>query len=71
MRTNFSAAISSLLFSFTLVSAGNGQNGGTWLTLAPMPSPRQETRHGCLAREIYVIGGYDVNGASTERLREL
>ena len=65
VRTDFSAALSRLLFSLTLVSAGNGQNGGTWLTLAPMPSQRQELATAVLLGKIYVIGGYDANGVST------
>ena len=45
--------------------SAHAQSGGTWQTLAPMPSARQEISTAVLDGKIYVIAGYDVNGAST------
>ncbi|MFQ5741873.1 MAG: Kelch repeat-containing protein [Acidobacteriota bacterium] len=36
-----------------------GQAPGTWETLAPMPSMRQEVGVGILAGKVYVVGGFD------------
>lgn len=65
MQKNFCTPIFSLLIWLTLVSPGNGQNGGTWQTLAPMPSTRQELATAVLNGKIYVIGGYNAGGGST------
>jgi len=40
-------------------------NRGAWQTLAPMPTKRQEVSTGVLNGKIYVIAGFDENGAST------
>jgi uncharacterized protein (TIGR03437 family) len=37
-------------------------NRGAWVTLAPMPSSRQEVSTAVLEGKIYVIGGYDASG---------
>ena len=55
---------SALLFTF--VSTGRGQNGGTWQTLAPMPVERQELATAVLNGKIYILGGYDAEGRSTD-----
>ena len=56
-----------LIISLCLVAASDGQAGdGTWRTLAPMPSARQELSTAVLNGKIYVIAGYDSNGASTD-----
>lgn len=39
--------------------------GGTWEALASMPAPRQEIAVAVLQGQVYVLGGYDANGAST------
>jgi N-acetylneuraminic acid mutarotase len=39
--------------------------GGTWFTLAAMPSSRQELATAVLNGEIYAIAGYDTSGMST------
>ena len=54
-----------VLSSFTVVSAGFGQAGGTWQTLAPMPTARQELATAVLNGKIYVLGGFDINEKST------
>ena len=38
---------------------------GTWATLAPMPTARQELAVAVLDGKVFVIGGYDTSGAST------
>ena len=40
---------------------------GSWLTLAPMPSARQELATAALNGKVYVIGGYE-NSVSTDRV---
>ena len=56
---------SALLCCLLLLVPVYGQSGGTWQTLAPMPSKRQELATAVLNGKIYVIGGYDVDGNST------
>lgn len=51
------------------VTAIKAQNGGTWQTLAPMPSARQEISTAVLDGKVFVIAGYDVNGASTSTVQ--
>jgi len=54
------------LFScLTFVSGAAAQVGGTWQTLAPMPTARQELATAALNGKIYAIGGYDSSGAPT------
>ncbi|MGI8601366.1 MAG: Kelch repeat-containing protein [Verrucomicrobiales bacterium] len=54
-----------LLGSFAFIVSVPAQSGGTWQTLAPMPSKRQELATAVLDGKIYVIGGYDIDGNST------
>jgi N-acetylneuraminic acid mutarotase len=47
--------------------ASDGQSGGgTWQKLAPMPTARQELATAVLNGKIYVLGGYDKDGDSTD-----
>jgi N-acetylneuraminic acid mutarotase len=57
--------ILTLFFCLTLVSGAAAQVGGTWQTLAPMPTARQELATAALNGKIYAIGGYDSSGAPT------
>lgn len=55
----------SLLLSFAALA--RGQTGaGHWEDLASMPAPRQELATAVLNGKIYVLGGYDENGLSTD-----
>jgi N-acetylneuraminic acid mutarotase len=53
-----------LLLLLAAISA-YGQNSGTWVPLAPLPTARQELATGALNGKVYVIGGYDVDRRST------
>ncbi len=54
------------MISLWLAMASSGYAGaGTWQTLAPMPSARQELSSAVLNGKIYVIAGFDSAGAST------
>jgi N-acetylneuraminic acid mutarotase len=58
-----------LLAFWCLLYAGSsaGQIApGSWLTLAPMPSTRQELATAALNNRIYVIGGYGQHAVSTD-----
>ncbi len=56
-----------LLVLLGLIMAPASQAGeGEWRTLAPMPSARQELATAVLRGKIYVIAGFDSNGASTD-----
>jgi len=57
--------ILTLSFWLTFVSAAAAQDGGSWQTLAPMPTARQELATAALNGKIYVIGGYDSSGTPT------
>ena len=69
----FPAAIRHSARPTTRLQTGNvpGNGGtiqgiaGTWYTLQPMPSMRQELATAAFQREIFTIGGYDQNGNST------
>jgi len=52
---------------FLLFGAGNvhAQNRGSWQTLAPMPSMRQEVSTAVLNGKVYVIAGFFTNGNSS------
>ncbi len=65
MRWHFLAALSGLLVAFTTVPFVNAQTSGAWRTLAPMPTARQELATAVLDGNIFVIGGYDTAGRST------
>lgn len=58
-------AVFAILIEQALTSRLSAQ-GGTWTALAPMPSSRQEVASAVLAGKMYVLGGYDGNGASTD-----
>ena len=56
-----------LWFFLCLAVPGEGQVASdSWLTLAPMPSFRQELATAALNGKIYVIGGYNENTVSTD-----
>ena len=56
-----------LSISLLLSTMSSGQTGGgTWQDLAPMPTARQELATAVLNGKIYVIGGYDKEGNSTD-----
>jgi len=56
-----------LIILLELIGArGMQAGGGEWQTLAPMPSARQELSTAVLNGKIYVIAGFDSNGASTD-----
>jgi N-acetylneuraminic acid mutarotase len=57
--------ISTLFFWLAFVSGAAGQGGGTWQTLAPMPTARQELATAVLNGKVYAIGGYDSSGTPT------
>ena len=55
------------VISLLLAAASDGQaGGGTWQALAPMPPPGRNSPRAVLNGKIYVIGGYDSNGSSTD-----
>ena len=60
-----------LVAFWSLLCAGSTSEGqiapGTWLTLAPMPSARQELATAALNDKIYVIGGFE-NSVSSDRV---
>jgi len=60
-----------LLAFWSLLCAGSTSEGqiapGTWLTLAPMPSARQELATAALNDKLYVIGGFE-NSVSSDRV---
>jgi len=54
------AVLAGLLLSSVLVRASDAQTGGgQWVSLAPMPSERQEVAAALFNGKIYVIAGYD------------
>lgn len=57
--------ILTLLSWLTFVNGAAAQTGGTWQTLAPMPTARQELATAVLNGKIYAIGGYDSSGTPT------
>jgi N-acetylneuraminic acid mutarotase len=57
--------ILTLFFWLTFLSRAAAQAGGSWLTLAPMPTARQELATAALNGKIYAIGGYDSSGTPT------
>jgi N-acetylneuraminic acid mutarotase len=63
--------ISTLFFWLTFVSGAVAQDGGTWQTLAPMPTARQELATAALNGKIYAIDGYDSSGTPTKHRRSL
>lgn len=65
VRQGFSVFIFDLLLCILFASTGSTQAGGTWELGAPMPVRRQEIATGALSGRVYVLGGYDENGSST------
>src|SRR5262245_64402144 len=57
--------ILTLFVCLTFASGAAAQTGGTWQTLAPMPTARQELATAALNGKIYAIGGYDSSGTPT------
>jgi N-acetylneuraminic acid mutarotase len=64
-RMKNTSFILTLFFWLTFVSGAAAQVGGTWQTLAPMPTARQELATAALNGKIYAIGGYDSSGTPT------
>src|SRR6187399_1301515 len=64
-RTRFLRAMVVLLLCCGALVGARAQNGGTWQTLAPMPSFRQELASAVLDGKVYVMGGLDENVVST------
>src|SRR5688500_5900089 len=55
-----------LLLLLVMNVAVSGQAGhGWWKNLSPVPTARQEVATAVLNGKIYVIAGFDINGAST------
>jgi N-acetylneuraminic acid mutarotase len=65
VRQVFSVPIFGVLLWIVFASTGRTQDGGTWEIRAAMPVARQEIATGALNGRVYVVGGYDENGAST------
>jgi len=66
VRQNFRGPVFGLLLCLILVSTGRTQNGYTWQLGAQMPGPRQELATGALNGNVYVLGGFDAEGHSTD-----
>jgi N-acetylneuraminic acid mutarotase len=64
-RMKNTSPILTLFFWLTFVSGVAAQDGGSWQTLAPMPTARQELATAVLNGKIYAIGGYDSSGTKT------
>ena len=54
-----------LAVALSLVTSGAPQDG-SWRTLAPMPTARQEVAVAALQGKVYVIGGYDATGTPSD-----
>src|SRR5262245_10425130 len=58
------------LLALTAVGCGESPASpgaaGSWQTLAPMPAARQEVATAVLGERVYVIGGFDSAGQSTD-----
>src|SRR4030095_805447 len=66
MRQKFRALFLVLLLCLILVSTGRTQDGYTWQLGAQMLGPRQELATGALNGKVYVLGGFDAGGNSTD-----
>jgi N-acetylneuraminic acid mutarotase len=55
-----------MLLWIVFASTGWAQNSNSWQLGAPMPGPRQETATGALNGKLYVLGGFDAQGHSTD-----
>ena len=64
-RMKNTSFILTLFFCVTFAGGAAAQVGGTWQTLAPMPTARQELATAALNGKIYAIGGYDNSGTPT------
>jgi Uncharacterized protein conserved in bacteria len=66
MHLRWNGVVFAVCWSFFLNTGSQAQTAsGSWLTLAPMPSSRQELATAALNGKIYVIGGYNQNIVST------
>ncbi len=66
MRRNCAAFLLGLFLWLMFVSTAWTQNGYTWQLGAQMPGPRQELATGALNGNVYVLGGFDADGHSTD-----
>lgn len=67
MRGSIFTAAFGLVFGLALLNPAFAQSsGGTWETRAPMPTARQELATAALNGKVYVIGGYNSAGESTD-----
>ena len=64
-RWHFAVLFRGVVCGCAAASGFNAFAGGSWQTLAPMPTARQELSAAVLNGKIYAIAGYDENGAST------
>jgi N-acetylneuraminic acid mutarotase len=55
-----------MLLCIVFASTGRAQNSYTWQLGAQMPGPRQELATGALNGKVYVLGGFDADGHSTD-----
>lgn len=65
MGNKLKVVVLSFVFAVSIPVPAGAQGGGTWQSLALLPSSRQELASAVLDGKIYVLGGYDGNGAST------
>jgi hypothetical protein len=47
-------------------TADDAPRRGTWRTLAPMPTPRSEVAVAAVGGKIYVIGGFEGDGSTSD-----
>src|SRR5262249_5541319 len=66
MRQNFPATFFGLLLWLIFVSTAWTQNDYTWQLGAQMLGPRQQLATGALNGNVYVLGGFDAGGNSTD-----
>ncbi len=57
-----------LLSLLALCASACSGDGGTWRTLAPMPTPRTEVAVAELNGKIYVIGGFEADGSPSAKV---
>lgn len=66
MQQNFRRAVFGLLLCVAFVTTGQTQNSYTWHLGAQMPGRRQELATAALNGNLYVLGGFDGDGHSTD-----
>ena len=69
-RTRFLRAMVVLLLCCGALVGARAQNGGTWQTLAPMPSFRQELASAVLDGKVYVMGGLSWENVALKTVEE-